>query len=208
MAQLVRLLVAAGLLLVSLPALAVPVDGGSRIGVQAGWNYNFNSRFEQQASAAGNPLASSPIGGPSVLATFAYRPLEKLEVAIELGYTFEQLEFAGGPTTQISRIPILLAGRYTPWVGKFWPYVGAGGGYFLNFIANGPEGSLESHGAGPVLIAGAGFDLTDRISLTAEYRLAFVRIGMPGVGFLNTGGNFLLFGAQYSFPPDVGDTRP
>lgn len=208
MAKLVRALVIAAILILPITATAAPVDGGSRIAVQAGWNYVPNARFEQQAREAGSPLAASSYGGPSVLGIFGYRPLEHLEVAIELGYTHEQFRFEGGPNTQISRIPVLIAARYTPFVSDFWPYLGAGGGYFLNFISNGPKGSLESHGAGPVLIAGAGFDLTERIALTAEYRLAFVRVGMPGVGFFNAGGNFLLVGVQYGFPPDVGNVRP
>lgn len=210
MAHLVtRLLASAALLLIPLAVGAAPVDGASRIAVQAGWNYAPNARFEQQARAAGKPLAASSPGGPTVLGVFGYRPLEQLEVAIEIGYTYERFEFAGGPTTEISRIPLLLAFRYTPAVfGNLWPYLGGGGGYFLNFVGNGPHGGLETHGAGPVFIAGAGFDLTERIALTAEYRLAFARVGMPGVGFFNVGGNFLLIGAQYGFPPDTGTFRP
>ncbi|MFN7131252.1 MAG: outer membrane protein [Myxococcales bacterium] len=189
-------------------ALARPVDGGSRIALEAGWSYVPNARFEQQAAANGHPLAHSSPGAPTVLGIFGYRPLEKLEVSIELGYSHEQFAFANGQVAQVSRMPLLLTFRYTPWVGELWPYVGAGGGYILNFVSNTPVGAVETHGAGPVVLAGLGYDVTDRLALLAEYRLSFARVGMPGIGSFNVGGNFLMIGVQYAFAPEETSQRP
>ena len=82
------------------------------------------------------------------------------------------------------------------------PYVGAGVGYFLNFIAASPVGSLESHGVGPFALLGASFDLSDRVALVAEYRIAFSRVSIPGLAPLQTGGNWFLVGAQLAFAPE------
>jgi hypothetical protein len=170
--------------------------------VQAGWRWVPNGRFEAQARDSGHPLAGSSPGGPSILGVFAYRPTLDLETAIEVGWASERFVFAEGPAMQLSHVPVAVAARWAPSVGRFSPYLGGGLGYFLNFFSGGPLGTAESHGAGPFFLAGAALDVTDRVAFTAEYRLAFARVGLPGLGSLQTGGSQLQLGVQIAFPPE------
>jgi opacity protein-like surface antigen len=185
----------------AVPARGAPVEDGGRIAVQAGWHYTLNGRFAELAGAAGHPLDRPSAGGPAVMAVFAYRPTLELEISLEFGYSHERFAFRD-TALELTTLPVAVAARYALVVGPITPYLGGGVGYFLNFVSASPVGSLESHGAGPMVIAGASFDVGERIALVAEYRIAFARVSIPGLAPLQTGGNWFLLGAQISFAPE------
>lgn len=177
------------------------MEEGARIGFQVGWHYTLNGRFAELAAAAGHPLARSSPGGPAALAVFGYRPKLPLEVSIELGIAHERFLFPGAPM-ELWTAPVDLAVRYALATGAVTPYLGGGYGYFLNFVSSGPVGSLESHAAGPFAVAGVAIDVSERVALVAEYRLAFARAAIPGLAPIQTGGNWFLVGAQVAFAPE------
>ncbi len=183
------------------PARGEPVENGGRIAVLAGWHYTLNGRFAELVRDAGYPLDRASPGGPAVVAVFAYRPKLELEISLELGYSHERLAFRD-TAMELTTMPLAVAARYALIAGPITPYLGGGISYFLNFISASPVGSLESHGVGPFFIAGASFDVGDRLALIAEYRIAFARVSVPGLAPLQTGGNWFLLGAQISFRPE------
>lgn len=200
--SLLACLLLACLLLAARPARAEPVEDGGRIGLQVGWRYTLNGRFAELAAAAGHPLAHAPAGGPAALAVFAYRPKLALEVSLEAGFARERFRFAESPPMDLWTMPVDVALRYAIVAGAITPYLGGGFGYFLNFVSSGPVGSLESHGTGPFALAGVSIDVSERLALLAEYRIAFARVAIPGLGPVQTGGNWFLLGAQVAFAPE------
>ncbi len=190
------------LFLAAAAARGEPVEEGGRIALQAGWRYTLNGRFAELVAASGQPLAGPPRGGPAALAVFGYRLKLALEVAIELGLAREEVDFASAAPMVVWTVPVDLAFRYSVVTGPITPYLGVGFGYFLNFVSSGPVGSLESHTAGPFAVVGVSVDVSERVALVAEYRLAFARASIPGLAPLQTGGNWFSVGAQISFPPE------
>ncbi len=183
-------------------ARATPNEDSTRIAVGAGWRYQPNARFGEWASGYGTPLLGPSPGGPGVLATFGYQALPNLEVSMDVGLFEERFAFADR-TMGLTNVPITVNVRYFPWQAQLSPYVGLGAGYFLNFVSDSPKGGMESHGSGPLAILGAVLELSQRWSMVVEYRLGLARVELPGVGYLQTGGNTLVLGAQMSFPPEV-----
>jgi hypothetical protein len=183
----------------AVPASARPVEGATRIGLQGGYRYVPNGRFAELAGEAGHPLATPSLGGPAVLGVFGYRPMETLEVALELGWVFQRFHFEDGQTMQLNQLPVSFALRWAPWPGTAFPYLVGGAGYFLNFLSGGPAGSLESHAAAPFGGAGVSFELADRVSAFAEYRFSVARVEVTGLGYLHTGGNLFMLGIELSF---------
>ncbi len=180
------------------------MEEGTRIAVQGGWRYAFNTRFMEQARDSGFPLSSRSLGGPSLLAVFGYRVRLDTELSIELGWSREAFKFDEAPTLTLNNVPVLIAVRWSPWPGAINPYVGGGVGYFLNFFDGGPTSAGESHTGGPVVMVGLSVDLGERLSLVAEYRLAFARAEVSRLGYVQVGGNTLAIGLQLAFAPDKG----
>ncbi|MGI5865772.1 MAG: outer membrane protein [Myxococcales bacterium] len=182
-------------------AAAEPVAESTRIALQAGWRLAPNARFGELADAAGHPLVGPSAGGPGVLGVFGYRTSRQLEIALEIGWATETFGFEDS-TLSLTHMPLAVAARWAPWPGDLLPYFGGGVGYFLNFFSGGPIGSLESHGGGPFALAGVSWQLADRFGLIAEYRLGLARVELPGLGWMQTGGNWFCLGAQYAFAPE------
>ncbi|MBI5547049.1 MAG: outer membrane beta-barrel protein [Deltaproteobacteria bacterium] len=201
------LLAAAALLLGGLAtpatAWAVPPEDTTRIALQAGWRLQPNARFGEWAAKNGYPLSGTSPGGPALLAVFGYRPMSELEVSLEIGWAWERFQFVDAKPMQLNQLPITAAVRWAPLGGStIYPYLGAGYGYLLNFLTDAPGGSVESHSSTPLLMAGAVFDITDRVSIVAEYRFAFSRIAIANLGFMQAGGNTFFVGAHLAFPPE------
>ncbi len=181
----------------------------TRIGLQFGWRYQPNARFAEWTAFHGYPLAKSPSGGPSLLAAFGYRPLQDVEVALEVGWTYERFDFLEGEALVFNQIPVSLSVRWSPVFTKlFAPYVGAGFGYLLNFYSNAPGGTQESHAQGPLLLAGGVFDVSRRISVYVEYRYTLARTGLTDLGFMQVGGSHFFLGVQVNFPPEIKSSEP
>lgn len=201
-----KILVVASLLAsvgLAAPLHAEPVESSSRIAAMGGWQVLFNARFLDQAAESGHPLEGPSKGGPAFLGTFGYRPFSELEVAIELGFSLDRYKFLSGESMTASHFPLQILFRYSPFqLGPLTPYAGLGGGYLLNFFDKTPLGPIESHGAGPILCVGLMTDPARKYSFVAEFRMGFVRVELPGIGFINTAGPSLLLGVQINFPPE------
>lgn len=186
------------------PALAraLPPENTTRIAVMGGYRYQPNARFLEWAEINGHvPRGPSP-GGAAILGVFGYRPLPELEISIELGFNWEQFGFVDEKPMQLMQMPIDLALRYAPWGGKLYPYFGVGYGYVLNFFSDAPGGAIESHAAGPIVLAGGAFELSNRVSVLAEARYSYSRVEVQDLGYLQTGGLIVFLGIQLAFPPE------
>ncbi len=184
-------------------ARAIPQENTTRLGFQAGYRYQPNARFLEWAAINGYQSTGSITGGPSFVLSFGYRPLAELEVAIELGYAFEQFGFEGLRPMQLHQVPVNLALRYAPLaLGPFYPYVGFGYGYLLNFFQDAPGKAVESHGSGPTGIVGATLELSKTVSVFVEYRYTYCRTEIENLGYMQVGGNGFFLGAQVAFPPE------
>ena len=183
-------------------ATALPAQHTTRLALQGGWRYQPNARFAELAAVNGHASTGPSNGGPAFLLTFGYRPLPALEVAIELGYAYEQFGFAGEKPMQLSQLPIAIALRYAPWGGRLYPYAGVGYGYVLNFFQDAPGGGVESHGSGPTVLVGAALEVGKEVSVFAEYRYTYCRVGVANLGFMQAGGSGFFLGVQLAFPPE------
>ncbi|HEY3448442.1 MAG TPA: OmpW family outer membrane protein [Myxococcales bacterium] len=189
-------------------AQAIPPENTTRLGIQAGWRYQPNARFLEWAAAGGHASTGALTGGPALQLSFGYRPLTEIEVSIELGYAFEQFGFAGEKAMQLHQLPLTLAARYSPFAfSSFYPYVGLGYGYLLNFFQDAPGGAVESHGQGPVGILGAVFEVSKTVSMFVEYRYTYCRVEIQNLGYMQTGGNGFFLGVQVGFPPEDNRLR-
>jgi opacity protein-like surface antigen len=189
-----------------LPAIAgaVPPEDTTRLGIQVGYRWEPNARFSELAALNGYPTSGSSSGGPVVMAIFGYRPMEKIEVAFEVGFSFQSFNFQTGQSMQLTQVPATASVRYVPFggSGKLFPYVGAGYGYLLNFFSNAPTGVTESHGSSPLVLAGLTYEVGERVSLSLEYRYAYCRVELPGLGFMQVGGSTFTLGISIGFPPE------
>jgi len=207
--RLLRSALVLGVVCAALPARAELQEDTTRVALQVGYRYQPNARFAEWAELTGHPLAKQSSGGPSLLGVFAYRPLQDVEVSLEIGWTYETFEFLEGKALVFNQLPITLSVRYTPFTTQyFYPYIGAGFGYFLNFFSDAPGGTPESHGQGPVLIAGGVFDLSKRFSVYVEYRYSLCRVELLDLGYMQVGGNQFFLGIQLNFPPDTKSQQP
>lgn len=192
----------------SVEAGATPDDDTTRIGIFLGPRYVPHGHFIDEAQASGDPVSSStPVNGQGLL-SFGYKPESYLEVALEVGYSFDSFTLQTGPIT-ITSVPVVATVRFTPWPGRVYPYVGLGGGYMLNFFSGAPpaygssSGELENHTYTFHGLAGVGFDLTRQWSLFAEYRFEWSTPDIEPIGELQTGGSVLLLGVSFVFEPEA-----
>jgi outer membrane protein W len=196
---------------VSGEAVAVQPEDTGRIGLMFGWRYQPNARFNELATMNGYPITGASPGGPTVLAAFGYRALDQLEVAIEVGYAHESFKFTNvDKPFQLNQIPLTIAVRWAPFQWRFYPYIGAGFGYLLNFFSDPPPPAsyLESNGSGPVGIIGVTGDIWDRVSLVIEYRYTYSRVQLGDLGAMQVGGNSFFIGVQLAFPPEDRRLKP
>ncbi len=182
------------------PGQSVITDG-TRLAFLAGYRYWPQGKFENSATGAGYLLERRAIGGPQFAFDFGYRVSRHWDVAIEMSFTWESIDFRGGATSH-SSLPLMFVGRFLPWPGRFDPFVGVGAGYVLNFYSGGRLGYLESHSMGAMAGIGFFYALTKRASLIAELRFTYA-VSEMSEPFRSrmSGGLALLVGAQWSFAP-------
>ncbi|MBR2979936.1 MAG: hypothetical protein IKC51_08400 [Myxococcaceae bacterium] len=182
------------------PGQSVVTDG-TRLAFLAGYRYWPQGKFENSATGAGYLLERRALGGPQFAFDFGYRVSRNWDVAIEMSFTWESIDFVGGATSH-SSLPLMFVGRFLPWPGRFDPFVGIGAGYVLNFYSGGRLGYLESHSMGAMAGISFFYALTKRASLIAELRFTYA-VSEMSEPFRSrmSGGLALLVGAQWSFAP-------
>lgn len=175
---------------------------GTRLAFLVGYRYWPQNKFENSATGAGYLLEKRALGGPQFEFEFGYRLAHNWDISIEMGFTWESIDFRAGPTSH-SSLPLMFVGRFLPWPGRFEPFFGLGAGYVLNFYSGGVLDYLESHAMGAMANVGFFYAMTDRASLTAELRFTYA-VSEMSEPFRSrmSGGLALLIGVQWAFLPE------
>ena len=183
------------------------VTEGTRLAMLVGYRYWPQYKFENSATGAGYLLERRSLGGPQFEFEFGYRVAPNWDVAIEMGFSWESIDFSDGATSH-SSIPLLFAARFLPWPGGFEPFFGLGAGYVLNFYSGGVLDYVESHAMGAMANVGFFYPLTDHASLTAELRFTYA-VSEMSEPFRNrmSGGLAILVGVQWAFAPERRELR-
>ncbi|QRK12832.1 hypothetical protein JQX13_24035 [Archangium violaceum] len=184
------------------------LESSSRFSLQTGWRYTPNTRFyDDYYSQPGNrnlERSGDAIGGPLLAATFAYSPMEWLELGADLFATYERM--------QLTRQPGLNAMTFGALVGL----------RFQKLLEIGPEGLVPSVGAlmGPLFAAsffdgggsventsmtiggtvGATLRLSEKWGIVFEYRLLFAKGVAEEGGVYDAVGNWFSVGMTYQLP--------
>lgn len=180
---------------------------GTRLAFLVGYRYWPQNKFENSATGAGYLLERRALGGLQFEFEFGYRVVRHWDVSIEMGFTWESIDFRDGPTSHTS-LPLMFVGRFLPWPGRFEPFVGLGAGYVLNFYSGGLLDYLESHSMGALANVGFFYAMTEHASLTAELRFTYA-VSEMSEPFRSrmSGGLAVLIGVQWSFVPERQELR-
>jgi hypothetical protein len=181
--------------------------GTGRVSVLGGWRVAPNGTLLRRAAAAGAPLGGRSPGGPALQASFAYAPSELLDLVIDLFASGERLwQAPPEPTTGLTYGAMvgLRAQWLTGPVGPFrglQPALGLHTGPTL-LVAVDPDGTaVETAVQGWAASAGLTGRLPGRWALSLEYRFLLARGMTLERGSFSGGGNWLLLGLTYTFPP-------
>jgi hypothetical protein len=184
------------------------LEGSSRFSLQTGWRYTPNTQFYDDYYSQERTLnlerARGAIGGPLLTATFAYSPMEWLELGIDLFATYERMQLTNQPGLNAVTFGALVGLR------------------FQKRLEIGPEGLVPSVGVlmGPLFAAsyfdggrsvenaaqtiggtvGATLRLSEKWGLAFEYRLLFAKGVAEKVGVYDAAGNWFSVGMTYQFP--------
>nr|QKW93880.1 hypothetical protein [Vitiosangium cumulatum] len=184
------------------------LEGSSRISLQTGWRYTPNTRFYDgyysQEKNLNLERSGGAIGGPLLGATFAYSPLEWLELGIDLFATYERMQLTGKPGLNAMTLGALVGLR------------------FQKRLEIGPAGLVPSVGVliGPVFAAsyfdgrrsvetaprtiggtvGATLHLSEEWGITFEYRQILAKGEAEKIGVYDAVGNWFSVGMTYQFP--------
>jgi hypothetical protein len=184
------------------------LKGASRFSLQTGWRYTPNTKFFDRYYALPEnrrlTRAGGAIGGPLVTATFAYSPLDWLEVGLDLFFTYERMQLTNSPG--LNAISFGLAGglrfqkRMELGAREFVPYFGVllgptfAGAFFDG--GNSVENFAQTMGA----TVGGKLRLSPKWGLNIEYRLTLAQGQVDRLGIYNAGGHWLTVGLSYYFP--------
>lgn len=181
--------------------------GTGRISLLGGWRHSSNGTLLRRLEAQGEPAAGPSPGGPLAVASFAYAPSEVVDVGIDLFATAERLWRGGPPAPFGVTYGALLGVRLQTLTGPVGPFealqpaVGLHTGPTLVVAVDRAGQGVETFTQAWAASAGLTARLPGRWGLSLEYRFLVARGQVPGRGSFNGGGNWLLVGATYTFPP-------
>jgi hypothetical protein len=186
------------------------LEGSSRISIQTGWRYAPNTRFyDGYYSQPGNlNLARSEgaIGGPLLTATFAYSPLEWLELGIDLSTTYERMLLTGKPGLNAITLGALVGLRFQKRLELGPAVLVPWGGVLLGplFAASYFDGGRSVENAAQALggTVGATLRFSETWGIAFEYRLILAKGDAENVGVYDAAGNWFSVGMTYQFPPE------
>lgn len=192
-----------------------PMERSSRFSLQAGWRYAPNTRFFDKYYARsenrGLTRADGTFGGPLVAGTFAYSPLEWVEVGMDAFFTYERMAVAAKPELNAITFGVMFGVRAQHRLvirqKELIPFVGvlSGPTFAASYFAGGR--SVESFGQAAGLTAGATLRLTPMWGVNFDYRLTFANGEAEQLGSYNAGGSWFSVGLTYIFPKKVRE-RP
>ena len=190
------------------------LESSSRFSLQTGWRYTPNTRFFDEYYSHPKNLnlerAGGAMGGPLLTATFAYSPLEWLELGIDLFTTYERMQLTGQPGLNAMTFGALVGLRFQQrWeLGStvLVPSVGLlmGPMFAVSYFDEG--GAVENSPPAFGGTVGATLRFSEKWGLTFEYRLLFGRGQAEDIGAYDALGNCFSVGMTYQLP-DVPD-RP
>jgi len=192
-----------------------PMERSSRFTLQAGWRYAPNTKFfdDYYARRENRTLtrADGTFGGPLVAGTFAYCPLEWVEVGMDAFFTYERMAIAAKPEFNAITFGLMFGLRAQHRLvlsnKELIPFVGvlSGPTFAASYFAGGR--SVENFNQAVGLTAGATLRLTAKWGVNFDYRLTFANGEAEQLGTYNAGGSWFSVGLTYIFPKKVRD-RP
>jgi hypothetical protein len=186
------------------------LEGSSRISFQTGWRYAPNTRFYDhyysQASDLHLARSGGAIGGPLLTATFAYSPLEWLELGIDLSTTYERMQLTGKPGLNAITLGALVGLRVqkrleigpaglVPWAGVL-----LGPLFAASYFDGGRSVETAPQSLGGTV--GATLRFSETWGIAFEYRLILAKGEAESVGVYDAGGNWFSVGMTYQFPQE------
>lgn len=185
------------------------LEGSSRISFQTGWRYAPNTRFYDAYYSRESDLhlarAEGAIGGPLLTATFAYSPLEWLELGIDVSATYERMHLTGKPGLNAITMGALVGLRFQkrlelgPAVLVPWGGVLMGPLFAASYFDGGRSVETAPQALGGTV--GATLRFSEEWGLAFEYRLILAKGEAESVGVYDAGGNWFSVGMTYQFPP-------
>ncbi len=182
-----------------------PLERTNRFSLQAGWKYTPNTTFFNNYYARsenrGLTRVNGTSGGPLVAGTFAYSPLDWLEVGFDLFFTYERMTLAELPPLNTLSFGLLLGVRAQQWfkVGnkELIPFVGALAGPMFAASYFPGSRSVENYADALGLTAGATLRIAPKWGLCFEYRLMLGKGQAERFGVYEAGGNWFTVGVTY-----------
>jgi hypothetical protein len=188
----------------------------SRFSLGAGWRYAPNTTFfdtyYSRLENRGLARADGTFGGPLAVSTFAYSPLEWLELGIDMFFTYERMALTQKPEFNTLSFGTMLGLRVQKRFnlgpeGSFTPFVGvlSGPTFTASYFAG--SRSVENYAQASGLTAGAHLRLSPKWGVCFEYRLTFANGQAEGLGVYDAGGSWLSVGLTYIFPKVIKEPR-
>ncbi len=179
------------------------IEGMGRITVGVGYRATPNEYFYGKAADVGTPAVKKSIGGPAVVASFGYAPLDWLEVAIDLFGGYDGFELAGAQPYSAFTYGALLGVRITkmdwPFRG-FVPYLNLQLGPTLSVLNTGSQALPEKLQSGYAPGVGFTWRFAERFGLSFDFKWIYARAFVPDVAGINVGGFFFTLGFTVFFP--------
>ena len=190
------------------------LEGSSRFSLQTGWRYAPNTQFfddyYSQVKNRNLTRAEGAIGGPLLTATFAYSPLEWLELGVDLFTTYERMLLTNKPGLNAMTFGALVGLRVQKLLEfgstVLVPSVGVLMGPMFAVASFDGEPAVENGAQVVGGTVGATLRLGEKWGLVFEYRLLFGKGVAEEVGVYDALGNWFSVGMTYQLP-DVPD-RP
>ena len=184
------------------------LEGSSRFTLMTGWRYAPNDRFldlyYSRPKYQGLERARGAIGGPLLVGSFAFSPINLIEVGIDLFSTYERMAFPGQPALHITSFGASAHVRFQHkfMLGRHGLIPSAGLLLGPMFVVSTPEGGKGTEN-GPQsfgVSAGATLCLSEVWGLRVEYRLVTGQGQAADIGPFDAGGSWFSVGLNYQFP--------
>ena len=184
------------------------LEGSSRFSLMTGWRYASNGRFFDQYYShpdhRGLERGRGAIGGPLLMASFAYSPINLIEVGIDLYATYERMELTGQPGLNAVGVGALLDLRlqHKFELGRYGLVPSAGvllGPMFAVSFFDG-EDAVENSSQSFGVSVGATLYLSETWGLRLDYRLLTGRGEAEDIGPYDAAGSSFCVGLNYQFP--------
>lgn len=188
------------------------LESSSRFSLQTGWRYTPNTQFLDEFYSQPKYQSLKPtgraIGGPLLTATFAYSPLEWLELGIDLFTTYERMQLTNLTALNAMTFGAVVGLRFQKRleIGSkvLVPSVGVlmGPMFAVSYFDGG--GAVENAPTAIGGTVGATLRLSEKWGLAFEYRLLLGKGEAEKVGPYDALGNWFSMGMTYQLP-DVLD---